>query len=222
MMMSDVEIQDALQKGELVIAGFDPKSLEGSSYDAHLGTQALVSNRDNLINVQADQSVTLQPGEFALFITHERFEMPPNIAAHIGMRSSLARQGLVLLAGMQIDPTFKGHLRLGYYNASQRRIVVDYMDSICTIEFHKLQTAARKVMPEYPELQAGRIPSDDRAYLRQIETTSLSDLSKRLQELTTNVSSLTRDVSTLTKVTYAVIVGVGLTLLGAILNLIFK
>ena len=34
----------------------------------------------------------------------------------IGMRSALARMGLILLHGMQIDPGFEGHLRFGLYN----------------------------------------------------------------------------------------------------------
>lgn len=236
MLMSDKEILDALKGGALVIGGFQEANLEPCSYDAHLGDQALISNKDALIDVAQSNSVTLEPGDFALVITQERFELPRDIAGNIGMKSGLARQGLVLLAGMQIDPTFKGHLRLGFYNASPRRLTLDYHDEICTIEFHRLREPAQKTMPPFPELMDGRIPSEDRAFLRQLETTSLSDLSRNIGRLTERVTALTNDVTALTqgvaavsnevrllaKYMYPLYVGILLTVLGALANWIFR
>jgi dCTP deaminase len=222
MLMSDKEIMDAVTKGELVIEPFHRENLEPCSYDAHLGSQALISNHDDLINVAERNSISLDAGDFALVITEERFELPRDIAAHIGMRSSLARQGLVLLAGMQIDPTFKGHLRLGFYNASPRRLTVDYHDEICMIEFHRLREPVQKVMREFPELMQGKIPSSDRAFLRQLETTSLSDLAKNIAALTSDVAALTREVRSLATYMWPLYVGIFLTLLGATLSLILR
>jgi len=222
MLMSDKEIEAAVASGELVIGGFHPSSLEPCSYDAHLGDHALLSNRDDLVNVAASNSIVLEPGDFALVITQERFELSRSIAGHIGMKSALARQGLVLLAGMQIDPTFRGHLRLGFYNAAPRRVTIDYRDEICMIEFHRLSEPVRKEMPSFPELLEGRIPAADRAFLRQLETTSLSDLSRNIGRLTEDVTALTKEVRSLTTYMYPLYVGIFLTLLGAIAGIIFR
>jgi deoxycytidine triphosphate deaminase len=194
MLMTDGEIKEALASGELIIEQYDEKQLQPCSYDGRAGEQVLVSGNDNLIDLSKQNSVTLRPGDFALIMTYESFRLPLNRAAHIGMKSGLARRGLILLAGMQIDPGFEGHLRLALYNCGQRSITIDYLDSICLIEFHRLSKPAEKGIREFTELKEGHIPDDDKAYLRQLETTSLSDLARDMRSLTQNMAILTNNV----------------------------
>lgn len=198
MLMTDREIRAALKSGELEIRDYAEAHIEPTSYDMRLGKEALVSRQDQKILLSPSVSLTLSAGDFALIITYESVKMPNDIAAQIGMKSGLARRGLVLLAGLQIDPGFEGVLVLGLYNASPRRITLDYQEPICTVEFHRLSGPVEKPHPGHPDLKQGHIPREDRAFLRTFETESLSELCR-------SVRTLSQSVSTLTTVTYKII-----------------
>ncbi len=219
MLMTDGEIKQATQSGRLVIGDYDGAQLQPCAYDARAGKEALVSGNDQLIDLPKAKSVTLKAGDFALIMTHESFKLPNDIAGHIGMKSSWARRGLVLLAGIQIDPGFEGHLRLGFYNSSLRRLTIDYLDEICTIEFHQLSKDVEKPIGPIPDLKEGRIPDTDKAFLRELETLSLSDLSRDMR-------SLSQSVKTATKIGYIVALpllgATFLGILGIVASLLFK
>ena len=152
-------------------------------------------------------------------MSYEYFEMPLNIACLIGMKSTLARKGLILLAGMQIDPGFKGYLRFGLYNASPRKLTLDHQDSLCTIEFHKLAMSVTKVITPNNDLIIGKIPEGDRAYLRSLETTSLSAIDKSMRTLIQSVTSLTNVVyKFLLPITIAIFTGVAIAVIMSILE----
>ena len=213
MLMTNGEIKEAIDSGELTIGSYDPRRQEPCSYDARAGNEALTSRTGSIVNLASANSITLKPGDFALIMTHESFTLPRDIAGHIGMKSTWARRGLLLLAGIQIDPGFDGHLRLGIYNCGGRPITIDYQDPICLIEFHRLSVAEEKGVGPFPELKEGRIPQNDKAYLRELETTSLSDVARDLRSLTQNVATLTNNVK--------IIIYIVATILGTLLATIF-
>jgi dCTP deaminase len=216
MLMTDGEIKEALASGELIIDPCDEKRIEPCSYDARAGREVLVSGNEKLIDLSKSNSVTLRPGDFALIITHESFRLPLNMAGNIGMKSGLARRGLILLAGMQIDPGFEGHLKLGLYNCGGRPITIDYLDQICLIEFHRLNKPAERGIGTFPDLKEGRIPEGDKAYLRELETTSLSDVAKDMR-------SLTQNMNTLTTVTYKFMLPILIAIFaGTVVSIIFR
>lgn len=216
MLMTDGEIREALASGELMIDPCDKNRIEPCSYDGRAGREVLVTGNDRLIDLSKANSVTLRPGDFALIMTHESFKFPLSIAGNIGMKSGLARRGLILLAGMQIDPGFEGHLRLGLYNCGGRPLTIDYLDPICLIEFHRLSKPAEQGVGSFPELIEGRIPQADKAYLRELETTSLSDVGRDLR-------SLAQSVHTLTTMTYKVILPALLAIFtGIVISILYK
>jgi len=219
MLMRDVEIKQAIDRKEIVIAPLNPDRLQGASYDLAVGGEALVSNSDEkiILGPGSSTSLHLEAGDFALVLTRESVKVATDIAGVIGMRSSLARRGLMLLAGMQIDPGFQGHLRFGLYNASPRKITLDYDDGICMIEFHRLAGPVERPQEPIPELLAGKIPESDRAYLRTLETTSLSELSRNMQSMSENVSALTRQMRWLTWFLVPTISGIFVALAAAII-----
>ena len=192
MIMRDVEIKEAIQKRSIVITPYETTRLKGASYDLTLGCEALVSKQDEKILLDKPGThFTLNAGDFALVLTRETVKFPLDIAGEIGMRSSHARVGLILLHGMQVDPGYEGHLRFGLFNASPRKITLDYCDEICMIEFHKLVGAAETPARRNEDLVIGRIPESDRQFLRSLETTSLSDLATTVKSLSQSVQSLT-------------------------------
>ncbi len=219
MLMRDSEIRQAIERNEIVITPFSPDKLQGASYDLALGGEALVSNSDNKIILRpaSSTSLHLEAGDFALVLTKESVKVARDIAGVIGMRSSLARRGLILLAGMQIDPGFEGHLRFGLYNASPRKVTLDYDDGICMIEFHRLAGPVDRPQEPIPELIAGKIPESDRAFLRTLETTSLSELSRNMQTMSKSVSDLTRQMRWLIWFLVPTISGILVALVAAII-----
>jgi len=208
MLMTDSEISAAIEKKEIEIRPFDVEKLQGASYDLAIGGESLVSKSDEKILLAPKSSISLHldAGDFALVLTKEYVKMPLDIAGVIGMRSALARKGLILLAGMQIDPGFEGHLRFGLYNASPRRITLDYDDDLCMIEFHRLSGPVEHPPPRIPELIKGKIPEADRSFLRSLETTSLSELRENMRGLIQSVDTLTNNVKNLTNVVYRFLV----------------
>jgi dCTP deaminase len=212
--MTDTEIREALNAGEVELEPLHDASLQPASYDLRLGDKAIITRRlevDRLrerieddepvpeIDVAKEGSISMPAGSFALIVTKERVRLSRRHAGHIGLRSYFARKGLLLLAGLQVDPGFEGHLVLGLANLSPRSVHIPYEEPIATLELHRLSEAASQA---YSGTYAGqqvesKIPPADADYLRTIETLSVSDLTRALLGLSDNVATLTRDVRVL-------------------------
>ena len=191
MLMTDGEIRAAVESGDMAITDFAEYCLQPASYDLRIGGRALRSGDVTEVDVARARSVVLNAGQFALLTTLESVKLPPNVAGHIGVRSYYTRKGLILLAGLQIDPGWDGHLVVGVYNASPRRLALDYEATFCTVEFHRLSVPAEKPYEPGEEQRLGRIPRVDKDYLRTIETETLSEVAESVRALSQNVGTLT-------------------------------
>lgn len=230
-LLTDIELEDAIQKGEISIEPFEKKQLKGASYDFRLGDRAIVSRTLTLeelkrkvqteevkeIGLRKERSLRIPGGAFALVTTLERIRLGKNYAGHIGMRTYYVRKGLLLLSGLQIDPGWDAHLILGLANVSPRSIYIDHGDSICSVEVHRLHVEAGKTYegPYMAEQREGKIPTSDKDYLRTIETMSVSDLTQAMYEMSTNISNLTRAF-------WYFWIPVGLTFLAVIIGLLTR
>jgi dCTP deaminase len=208
--LTDSEIREAMSQGALELDPFAADSLQPASYDLRLGGRALVTRSldiDNLreqatrdappeIDVAREGSVSIPAGGFALVVSREKVRLSSQHAGHLGLRSYLARKGVQLLSGLQVDPGFEGYLVLSLANLSPRSVHLTYEEPIGTLEFHRLN---RPVESPYSGVYRGQqlkptIPRADADYLRTIETLSVSDLTEALGRLSDNVSTLSRDV----------------------------
>lgn len=209
--MTDTQIREALDSGEIVLDPLANENLQPASYDLRLGDRAIVTRRVDVealrqrlqedvvvpeINVADEGGFSVPAGSFALVVTKELVRLGPQYAGHLGLRSYFARKGLLLLAGLQVDPGFYGHLVLGLANLSPRSVFLPYEEAVATLEIHRLSEAASAA---YSGTYAGqqtkpRIPPQDADYLRTIETLSVSDLTQALLRLSDNVGALTNDV----------------------------
>jgi dCTP deaminase len=194
MLMTDGEIKQAMADGDLEIQNFDTGQLQAASYDARLGDRALLGGKDAEIDVASKGALTIQPGEFVLMVTKERFKVSNMLAGTIGLRSYFGRKGLLLLAGLQIDPGFEGHLVIGGYNAAPRRLTLDYEAPFLTIEFHRLSRPAERPYVASGEQLKGELPRVDKDYLRTLECLSLSDIANELRTLTQNVGAMQKQL----------------------------
>lgn len=197
MLMSDEEILKAVESNDLRITDFDRAHLQGASYDCRVGREVQLSRCDVVVDMEQESSVKIEPGEFALVATLERFQLPQDIVRNVGPRTYLTRKGLTLLAGIQVDPGFKGILGLAVYNASPKSFLLEYKQDICTLQFFRLSSPAKKSWTptrEQLELQEGRLPRADREYFRELEAESLTVLGRDLRHLTQTVGGLSEEV----------------------------
>ena len=196
MLLADKQIENLVkdQTSGLIIEPFENDLLQGASYDLRVGKRLLISGDDRQHDLSKEKSMALAPGDFAVTVSYERFEIPNNIVINIGPKTYLTKKGIILQAGMQIDPGFKGHLFLGFYNSSPRKFIIEYLGDLCSIQFFKLQEDAVKSFPIDPYYEKGEFPRDMKDYLYTLETKSLTSLGEDVRALTKNVGNMSERI----------------------------
>jgi dCTP deaminase len=216
-MMTDTEIRAAIQAGELEIEPLTDDSLQSASYDFGVGDEAFVSGSDEKINVANKGLVIIDPGEFAVVATRERVHCGPRVAAQIGLCSSLARDGLVLLSGPQIDPGFNGVLIVRVTNLAPKRITMPHQARFLTVQFFRLNHAVDHPYDGPRQGQTGLRP-DDLRELAHPDSPTLGGMVRSLSALARDVSDLKTSVKWMGWA-IPIIVGLGITVIGIIVAL---
>jgi dCTP deaminase len=154
--LSDRDIREALEAGDVVIRPYDPVDLQPSSVDLHLDRSFRVfrNNRYPFIDVRApqpdltellsvadDEPFILHPGEFVLGQTLEWVELPDDLVARLEGKSSLGRLGLLIhsTAGY-VDPGFDGTITLELSNVAKLPISIHPGMAIGQISFLQMTT----------------------------------------------------------------------------------
>lgn len=134
MLLSDKDIKAQIESERI---GLDPLSmdlLQPSSIDvrldrffrlfdnhryAYIDPATQQDDLTRLVEVAANESFILHPGEFVLGSTYETVTLPDDIAARLEGKSSLGRLGLLThsTAGF-VDPGFSGHVTLELSNVA--------------------------------------------------------------------------------------------------------
>jgi len=101
-MLSDLQILEEMEKGNIKIEPFDSNSIGTNSYDVHLG-KTLATYRDSVLDCKKhnlidhfdipEEGFVLQPGELYLGVTQEYTETHAHVPLLEG-KSSLGRLGL--------------------------------------------------------------------------------------------------------------------------------
>ncbi|MEW6528554.1 MAG: dCTP deaminase [Candidatus Micrarchaeota archaeon] len=161
-LMSDTDVIEAINKGEIGIKPFDKKFLGPDSLDIRLGDEMLVSKiikktidpnkpKNFFVSKKIKHSFILKPMQFVLGTTLERISLSNNIAAQIEGRSSLGRLGIMvhMTAGI-IHAGFgaKGPstLTLEIYSVNPNDVYLHAGMKIAQLSFFKLN---RKVSKGY-------------------------------------------------------------------------
>lgn len=163
MLLSNVEIEEALRSGEVII---DP-SPEGSnriqpaSIDLRLGGGLWLQPREPVRGVSLDPTEVrvidhlsrycdrvdisggvpyeIPPNGFVLGETLERVEIPLTLAARIEGKSSLARLGMMVhITAPKIDPGFRGSITLEMFNLGPFPLKLSYAMEIGSLMLDRL------------------------------------------------------------------------------------
>lgn len=146
MLMSDVQIQEALDLGEIGITPFDRKMLQPASYDLKVGRNAATvpTNGDPRINLEKEGVLFIPAYAPAVIWTREELRLSKSYVGHFGLKSKLARRGLSASVGIQVDPGFCGPLSVTLMNMTPSPVSLSYEDDFLTLEFEKLSVPASR------------------------------------------------------------------------------
>lgn len=140
MLLSDTDLLQRIEGGDLTLDPFDPALVQPSSIDVrlhrefrvfnshrhtHIDPREVQADLTTLIEVPDGQPFVLHPGEFVLGSTAEVVTLSQAVAARLEGKSSLGRLGLLThsTAGF-IDPGFSGHVTLELSNIANLPILL--------------------------------------------------------------------------------------------------
>ncbi|MEF8835146.1 MAG: dCTP deaminase [Candidatus Thermoplasmatota archaeon] len=137
MILSDSQIKDLMDKGELGIKDFKEENLTPNGYDLTI-EEVVVEERK-----PQDKDIAVVPKDtwFAVS-TKEYVEFPSNIVGELWIRTTWARQGVISSFGM-IDAGFEGTLTLSAYNSYQE-IETPIGETFAQLVFHLLSDDSAK------------------------------------------------------------------------------
>jgi dCTP deaminase len=160
MVLSDKQIKEKVQKGEIQIDPFDEGDLQPASYDLHLSSQFKVyrPHTSEVIDpkigvegmmeeiiIKAPDYFVLHPGSFALALIEEKTGVDARHVGRLEGKSSIARLGLIIhtTAGF-LDPGNNLKLTLELFNASPLPIKLYPGMKIAQIAFEEMISACER------------------------------------------------------------------------------
>ncbi len=152
MFLSDIDIKEAVDKGEITLEPFDEKRLQPASYDILLGNKFVVNDEHSThfidparkiyaktreIEVADGEEFVLHPGVSVLSISKEFFGSN-HYLVQVGGKSSLARVGLMIhnTAGL-INPGHFLHITFELCNLNNVPIILRPGMEIAQLTFSK-------------------------------------------------------------------------------------
>lgn len=194
-MLTDTEIREAIDNGNLRIDPLEPKNIEPASYDLRAG-RALVARR-GVVDLR-NEAIVLRHGDWAELESLETMDLPLNLAATVGVRSSLTRRGLVWFGGPQFDPGYQGKAYISVFNASSNPIELTHGMNFATAIFYRLiKNASRSYAGRYQKQMT--FPEEDVERMLKMEAYTLSDIIQSVGLLEGTVQKLTQNTDKLAK-----------------------
>lgn len=140
-----------LQEDKEIITPFDEDSVQPATYDLHLDYGYIVFGRDS-VKLDTGDCLILKKNSFIIASTVERLRIPPDIAAQVKGKSSIARAGLLVECAGFVDPGFGldtkegSNITLELKELRGRPICLYPGMPICQIQFYSL---AGEVLDRY-------------------------------------------------------------------------
>lgn len=148
MILSDKDIKNKIDNGEIYIEPFDKKQIEPASIDLRLGSEfskiedgcpgtgevkKITLDEEMPYRIYRNvESYTIEPHEFVLATTKETINVG-RYTAFVEGRSSIGRLGLFIQNAGWVDPGFYGEITLELYNANSKPIKLIPGRRICQI-----------------------------------------------------------------------------------------
>jgi len=115
---------------------------KGANYDLRLGENVFVTTEKTprkLTYLGLNGTLSIEPGEFGILMTHEYVFVPPDLIGFISIRLTFKQKGLVNISGFHVDPGFYGRLMFAVFNAGPNDVVLRYKEPVFMIMFDRLE-----------------------------------------------------------------------------------
>lgn len=214
MILTDKQIVEAYQAGDVLIDPFDQNQVQPASYDFRVGNKGATTSSKKVIDIEEIGYLLLQPGDFGVVTIFEELRLGPQYVGRLGLRSKYTRKGLIATVGPQIDPGFHGRLTIGLANLTPKAVSLPHKDDLVTVEFHRLE---HPVIKPYSGQYQGRLelgPEEIEA-ITEAEGLAMSEVITTLRSLSQNVAALASEVNTMRWVIPGLLL-IGLTVIGII------
>lgn len=179
-MLSDLEIEESLRNGELVIEEFEPGCMRPSSYLLRLDDKVFIEKTDGAEVIDTKRTDTsclyesrrietegflVEPRCHYLAPSLERVSLSPGLSGILGFISSMARAGISANAGsMLVAATFgyrsPTHLVFEFTNISKRSIVIYPRVKFCHLCLFRHGTLAKRSYSGIYGRQGSPVPAD--------------------------------------------------------------
>lgn len=141
--LSDNDIEQALQSNELGIDPFVQKNLTPNGYDLSIDEVFIKKT-----NQHVKEGVAVIPTlTWFAVSTKEFIKMGPQITSQLWIRSSYARKGVMASFG-KVDAGFHGTLTISCFNASDTDLEIPVGDRFCQIVFEQVSTVPKALYHE--------------------------------------------------------------------------
>jgi len=133
--LSDIDIQKYIKKGNLEIEPFIEKNLTPNGYDLSI-SEIIIKKNNSYYN---EGLVLIPPLTWFVISTKEFIKMGSNISSQLWIRSSYARKGIFASFG-KVDAGFHGTLTISCFNSNEIEIEIPIGDRFCQIVFEELSS----------------------------------------------------------------------------------
>ena len=120
--ISEQGLKDMIRNAEYLVDGVE-EDVEGIKYDFKFGCRFLKAHFTvprNYGELSSDelQYAFVEPGEVVFVLSKEKLKLPNDLYIQLNPKRSLAHDGIELLGGLTVDPSYEGYLVFGLYNVS--------------------------------------------------------------------------------------------------------
>jgi len=174
--------------------------------DLSLGDEVFLSSDDEIRSLDHEESIVIEPGEFALLITEEVVEIPNDKIGLISLKFSHARKGLINISGFHVDPNYRGRIVFSVYNASPSPVLLRRGKPVFMIVFANLTQAIE-----------GNRSGASFQNIQGIETDWVESLQGRTKSLE-NLNERVGDLEATTELNRRLLIGIAFILITSIIS----
>jgi len=167
--LTDAEIEQAVELDYLVIDPFDPELLCPTKMYCTIASKALVRAKDDCAVINLDDGWELKRDEFLTVRSEQYFKLPGRITAELGQVAENVRSGITVHHGLGIDPTWEGSLICRLENKGSFPVTIQTGMKLLSARFEFVARKPRRVYQPVPhdEVEAGFAEVDLRTAGRQ-------------------------------------------------------
>jgi dCTP deaminase len=121
--------------------------IEQAAYELSLGNEVFLTDAESKkpeILSDSNQTIDINPGQFALLHTLEKVTVPNDKLCFISIKAGEKFKGLVNISGFHIDPGFSGEIIFSVYNAGPSIITLKRGTRYFLIFFSDLNTELKE------------------------------------------------------------------------------